>query len=736
MNTDQTAVRSAPKRLTLLLGALLAASVLLCAGASSASAVLLGINESGTASEQDMEAVKHSGASVYQLGIVWKRIADAGNWKEGNAWQQTYDVDVERAAKNEVNLIGGLYGRKTEAALHQYYLKSEWGEWQEYVWTVVQRYGRGGAFWSAHPGLPYKPITSWTVWNEPNLAWNNPGETVLPEKYAEFLIATSNTIRSAQNAVRKAGEPNDTRVIHAGLYQPDKGMFPPAFIEKAHNVAGYGGSFDELAVHPYSFAGSQAQKIAGLQVNVETIRTALNNWVSKSKPIWLNELGWPTGGSGEPTVNEAEQAKLLTAAFDWVKANAGTYNIELVTWYFYKNLGGSQWDGYCGLRDQSGKYLESWYAFQKEAGAPKWPIDAAGAHPALVIDPSNGLAALWRGSDGNVYETVAPSGKWITFSPTWENKPAGVTVAGDPAAVIDPSNGLAALWRGSDGNVYETVAPSGKWITFSPTWENKPAGVTVAGDPAAVIDPSNGLAALWRGSDGNVYETVAVKGKWITFSPTWENKPAGVTVAGDPAAVIDPSNGLAALWRGSDGNVYETVAPSGKWITFSPTWENKPAGVTVAGDPAAVIDPSNGLAALWRGSDGNVYETVAPSGKWITFSPTWENKPAGVTVAGDPAAVIDPYNGLTALWRGSDGNVFDTVAPSGKWITFSPTWENKPAGVTVTGNPAAIVDPYNGVTVDWRGTDGNLYETVAVGGKWTTFSPTWGNLPSGVTVAG
>jgi hypothetical protein len=103
-----------------------------------------------------------------------------------------------------------------------------------------------------------------------------------------------------------------------------------------------------------------------------------------------------------------------------------------------------------------------------------------GARPGAVIDHANGLAGLWRGSDGNLYETVAPGGKWTTFSPTWGVNLGGVTVTGNPSAVIDPNLGLISLWRGSDGNLYETVAPGGKWTTFSPTW-GALGGVTLGG---------------------------------------------------------------------------------------------------------------------------------------------------------------------------------------------------------------------------------------------------------------
>jgi hypothetical protein len=294
---------------------------------------------------------------------------------------------------------------------------------------------------------------------------------------------------------------------------------------------------------------------------------------------------------------------------------------------------------------------------------------------------------------------------------------------------------VVAVARGSDGNLYEALLVSGQWTNFSPTWEGKPAGVTVTGTPTLAVTPTNGLNITWRGSDGNLYVTRAVSGKWSTFNPTSGNMPAGTTVVGNPSSAYDPTNGLTIEWRGSDGNVYETVAPGGKWTTFSPTWSNKPSGVTVASDPAVVLDPANGISIVWRGSNNHLYETAAPGGSsWTTFELTWENLPAGVTVTGNPAVIIDPANGLASGWRGSDGNVYETVASGGKWTTFSPTWENKPAGTTVASDPAMAITSSSGLAFLWRGTNNNVEETVSVGGKWTTFAPTWGAVFGSVSL--
>jgi hypothetical protein len=608
------------------------------------------------------------------------------------------------------------------------------------VYNEVQRYGYGGQFWAEHSSLPYRPITTWEVWNEPN------GSGIGAAEYGVFLGEVANTIQAASQA--KAGR--GTNVVFGGLLvwgnsgKGEKGSVTytgaMTYLEEAYPYIAANPNVTGIAIHPYELNPetfhSGLGRIQAFEYAVRGFHNVLVELAELTghpqKSLWITEAGWPA--EGEYSVGLEGQATLLKQAIDFARANAGTLNLGDFLWYNLRDAGNSAiWQNRCGIISRNGSYRPAWYVFQQETGAPQWPVEA---HPSVVLDPSNGLASVWRGTDGNLYETVAPKGTWTTFSPTWGNLPAGVTPVGNPSALVDPYNGLSATWRGSNGNLYETVAVSGKWTTFSPTWGNLPGTVQVASDPDTVYEHVNGINDVWRGTDGNIYDTVAVSGKWTTFSPTWENLPAGVSATGKPSAIYDPSNGLSVTWRGTDGNIYDTVAVSGKWTTFSPTWGNLPSGVKVSGDPEAVYDPSNGLTVIWRGTDGNIYETTSSGGKWTTFSPTWNaSLPVAVSVLGEPSVIDDPTNGITIVWEGTDGNLYETVAPKGTWTTFSPTWETLPSGVKPTGVPGLMIDPSNGLSMTWRGGDGSLYETVAPGGKWTTFSPTWGALGGGLEVA-
>ena len=328
-------------------------------------------NGSFTTNPNDWEAIDRSGAEIYRLEANWKQVASAGDWRQSSAWEQTYDKYFELATKANVSILPYLYGRKTAADEHRFYLSNEWQEWLEFVWTFVQRYGRGGTFWDTHPNLSYRPVLVWEVWNEPNLPLNNPGGSqVLPQKYAEFLIATSNTIHQAQNTIRNPGEPSDTGVLHGGLLQPNGEV--REFLEKASKISGYASSFFGLSIHPYSHFGTEAEKRVGVMANLNAARQALDAVGSTGKSLWITELGWSVYYS-----SEAEQANLLRWSFDWLEENAAPYKLQLVTWYFYRDINVNHWAYHTGLRREDGSYRPAWYEYLTQTGAPAWPAPEA-----------------------------------------------------------------------------------------------------------------------------------------------------------------------------------------------------------------------------------------------------------------------------------------------------------------------------------------------------------------------
>jgi len=382
-------------------------------------------------SPSEWEALDRSGASMIRIHGFWGWVQQAGQehatpeelskvkepWETPAAWNHTYDRVFRLAAEHEVELLPYLYARKTDAARKQFYLyegaeKEAWNEWFKFVWTFVQRYGRGGYFWDAYPDLSggrYRPAVIWEVWNEPNLPENNPGgTTVLPQKYAEFLIANSNTITSAQNEVRNPGEANDTVVVHGGLLQYGMGEWTVGkFLSKEILVSGFSSSFGGLGIHPYWLSGTEGEKLAGVVQNVENARNGLNIYGLGSKSIWITELGWPVAGTGNPISTEGEQANLLTQSFNWIASKNVAWNIRYAAWYASKDISDPNWAYHSGLRNFHGDFRPAWYRYINVTGAAQWPAVSKGLRGVLMNKTGSGKTEIHILDPATDYSTTS-----------------------------------------------------------------------------------------------------------------------------------------------------------------------------------------------------------------------------------------------------------------------------------------------------------------------------------------
>ncbi len=579
------------------LAALLACVALLLVGASSASAVspqFVGLNwdgQQGTMeSAADWNAIQHSGTKLFRLEGDWKIVNDHGNWKEDPAWQQSYDKYFQLAAERDITILPYLYGRKTSADVHRFYTSSEWNEWLQFVWTFVQRYGRGGTFWAAHPSLPYKPVTTWEVWNEENLALNNPklsksdcialgyhyDETagvetcVQPLVYAEFFNATSKTINEAQNAVRKAGEPVDIKVLTGGLYeQPDnEGVQTAAqyFGNIAAKNKDLNTTFKErnngYGLHPYSFPNNEAGRLAGLEKTVTDTRTYLNSYDSSAKPIWITEFGWTVGGEGlgekQPGGNEGEQAKLLTDSFNWLKAQNVPKNIEYAAWYDYKDVNSDyHWAYHCGLRTTPGVYRQSWYAFEAQTGASVWPYrpvafqsntgdlwtvssEGVGTHLGLAL-ASGTSPSVAQYQSGYVVAFAANTGALWIYTPwggAWTN---GLQVAPgtSPAVAELPNGSFEVTYQGTNGNLY-TYSPETGAIQLN-------LGMA-AGSSPSIVKYQSGYLVAFKANTGAMWIYTPWGGAWTN----------GLQIGSgtDPAVARLPNNSFEVAYQGTNGNLY------------------------------------------------------------------------------------------------------------------------------------------------------------------------------------
>jgi len=379
---------------------------LLCLGASSASALperFYGMNANGSmyGNEVEWDALSRAGVQRFRMQINWQKVVQAGNWKEPPAWEATYDKYFIAAARHGIEVLPFLYGRDNGSS--QYYLAGQAGytEWLSFVEYVVRRYGQNGTFWNAHPELGQFPVKVWEVWNEPNLKPNCPSESCNGKQYGEFLVKTSAAIRNAQKGY-------STTVLFGGLYQEAWNYPIQKYIEAAALATGIKSAYDGLSLHPYGLgkAGEPLRSFPDKAAAIPSDISGAHEFQEKSlgaKPIWVTEVGWPvdegTNNEGDvQTVDEGEQAGLLNATYNWVKANWTTFDIKYVAWYDYNDVDEPKWESHAGLRDANDDFRQAWYAYEGQTGAAAWPPSYS-----YKLGTNNGSGFTWGSTNLNNY---------------------------------------------------------------------------------------------------------------------------------------------------------------------------------------------------------------------------------------------------------------------------------------------------------------------------------------------
>jgi len=201
--------------------------------------------------------------------------------------------------------------------------------------ALVGRYGPQGSLWAERPDLPRVPIRAWQVFNEPNLAGHWP---VQP-----FGRSYTATLRGAEQGIHGA-DPAAT-VVLAGL--TGESWTALAALYKA----GAGGSFDAVAVHPYTARPADVLRI------VRYNRRVMRRHDDRALPIWITEFSWPAAANrmrdapSWAAVTDARQARLLREAMRRLVRARQRLRIGGVYWYSWlTHETRRSWFGYSGLR--------------------------------------------------------------------------------------------------------------------------------------------------------------------------------------------------------------------------------------------------------------------------------------------------------------------------------------------------------------------------------------------------
>ncbi|HYH57814.1 MAG TPA: hypothetical protein VD790_01150 [Thermoleophilaceae bacterium] len=270
------------------------------------------------------------------------------------------DDMVARAALARVKLLPVLVGTPWFASknpLHPPTTRKGRRGYARYVEDVVRRYGRRGRFWKRNPHLPYKPITSWQVWNEPNFpAWwlNRPNA----KQYVSFL-------RLAAKRIRKA-DPK-ARVVLAGLPETKTGIPATKFLRQIYRVRGAKKHFDVVALNTY------AHDHRGVFGALKRARRTMRKHGDRRAKIMISEIGWATGGDESRRTHPFRttlkgQARRLRVTFRKLKKHRERYRITNVIWFSLRDRAAREdepnwWGLHTGLFFADGRPKPAWRAY-------------------------------------------------------------------------------------------------------------------------------------------------------------------------------------------------------------------------------------------------------------------------------------------------------------------------------------------------------------------------------------
>ena len=286
-------------------------------------------------SQKDLTAMfkdmKSLGAAWIRFDVDWSRIQ--ANSATEYDWD-SFDRVINTAKKENLNPLGLItytpkWARSSECEFSDKCAPADIKDFSDFAAAVATR----GVFLGMH---------TWEIWNEPNGSdfWE-PGAD--PVQYAQLLKETYRKIKSV--------DPTAV-VIIGGLARQGNAngnMDSVTFVQNLYEN-GAQGSFDAIALHPYSFpylpnfptglnAWSEIEKVHKLMI--------LNG--DGSKKIWVTEYGAPTNGPGilathgndvrenaASHVSEAIQATFLSNAL----TSYETYDyVGPFFWFGYKDSG-------------------------------------------------------------------------------------------------------------------------------------------------------------------------------------------------------------------------------------------------------------------------------------------------------------------------------------------------------------------------------------------------------------
>jgi hypothetical protein len=333
----------AVSRKMIVLGAAAAALFLTGCGSASPSRPatpqdFFGVNPGTAPDSRDFKEMAGAGVETMRGGLRWSSVQPRpGPYN----WHLT-DATIGGLAANGLGYLpilastpSWVAGKPTTPPIASPRVKRAW---EGFLEAAVDRYGPAGSFWRPGPGggpSPFHvlcdcdadpvPITSWQVWNEPNLVNYFTASPTVPS-YAELLRISDDAIKAADS---------HAQVVLAGLPGFAATTGPPAwqFLRKLLDQPGVDGAFDVVALHPYS------RDVGELERQIRKVRTVMTDNGDGAKPLWLTELGWGSAPPDQFELNKGieGQKRLLDQSFAFLLRVQEKWRLGRVYWFEWRD---------------------------------------------------------------------------------------------------------------------------------------------------------------------------------------------------------------------------------------------------------------------------------------------------------------------------------------------------------------------------------------------------------------
>jgi Glycosyl hydrolase catalytic core len=360
----------------MLCGALLVAAVAAPPAAAGPRPGFYGVVPQTKLRLADFDRMQTGKVAVLRVPMPWGDI-DQGPTEDNLVaphynWAK-FDTTVLRASRSGIRILPTVYGLPPWLASLQgcpstcFKLGpstvSAYVGFSLFMRAAVARYGPDGVFWRAHPGLPYKPINTWQIWNEQNSSdfWK-PYPDV--EAYKNLVIAGGEAAHSVDPKSRvilggMVGDP-----AQHGKYTATAWSFFAALYSDPRARA----AFDGVALHPYGAT------LRSVKHTMWKLRSELRADGGANDPVWITEIGWASGGEPNPLNRGPNgQADLLTQVFDFFTAKRRAFNLANVDYYAWRD--GSPNGDYCAWCRKAGLFpfrslrpKPAWHAFTSFTG--------------------------------------------------------------------------------------------------------------------------------------------------------------------------------------------------------------------------------------------------------------------------------------------------------------------------------------------------------------------------------